>query len=107
MARGELTATVSVELVRRVAEALGAAHERGIVHRDLKPSNLSLVDGDLERIKVLDFGVARVADATSTRTGVMLGTPGYMAPEQARGDRNVGARSDVFALGCVLFECLT
>src|SRR5688500_4273670 len=104
---GGLSATDSVELVRRVAEALGAAHERGVIHRDLKPSNLFLVDGDLERVKVLDFGVARMADASATRTGVMIGTPGYMAPEQARGERNVGARSDVFALGCLLFECLT
>ncbi|HEY5926615.1 MAG TPA: serine/threonine-protein kinase, partial [Kofleriaceae bacterium] len=107
LARGGLTATESVELVRRIAEALGAAHERGVIHRDLKPSNLFLTDGDLERVKVLDFGVARVADVASTRTGVMVGTPGYMAPEQARGERNVGARSDVFALGCLLFECLT
>src|SRR4029079_1752001 len=60
-----------------------------------------------ERVKVLDFGVARMADASATRTGVMIGTPGYMAPEQARGERNVGARSDVFALGCLLYECLT
>jgi eukaryotic-like serine/threonine-protein kinase len=102
-----LSATESVDLVRRVAEALGAAHERGVIHRDLKPSNLFLADGDLERVKVLDFGVARIADASATRTGVMIGTPGYMAPEQARGERNVGARSDVFALGCLLFECLT
>jgi eukaryotic-like serine/threonine-protein kinase len=102
-----LSATESVDLVRRVAEALGAAHERGVIHRDLKPSNLFLVDRDLERVKVLDFGVARMSDTSATRTGVMIGTPGYMAPEQARGERNVGARSDVFALGCLLFECLT
>ncbi len=107
LARGGLSAVESVDLVRRVAEALGAAHERGVIHRDLKPSNLFLADGDLERVKVLDFGVARMADASATRTGVMIGTPGYMAPEQARGERNVGARSDVFALGCLLFECLT
>jgi len=107
LTRGGLTASESVELVRRVAEALGAAHERGVIHRDLKPSNLYLAGGDLERVKVLDFGVARISDTSSTRTGVMVGTPGYMAPEQARGDKNVGARSDVFALGCLLFECLT
>src|SRR6185503_14780107 len=98
IARAGLTPAESVELVRRIAEALGAAHERGVIHRDLKPSNLFLVDGDLERVKVLDFGVARVADASATRTGVMVGTPGYMAPEQARGDRRVSSRSDVFAL---------
>jgi tetratricopeptide (TPR) repeat protein len=109
LAHGGLTAAESIALARRVAEALGMAHERNVVHRDVKPSNLFLPDGDLERIKVLDFGVARITDATrdATRTGVMIGTPGYMAPEQTRGDKDVGARADVFALGCVLFECLT
>jgi serine/threonine protein kinase/tetratricopeptide (TPR) repeat protein len=107
LVRGGLTAGESVELVRRVAEALGAAHEKGVIHRDLKPSNLFLCGGDLERVKVLDFGVARMTDNSATRTGVMIGTPGYMAPEQAKGERNVGSRSDVFALGCLLFECLT
>ncbi|HVK87389.1 MAG TPA: protein kinase, partial [Kofleriaceae bacterium] len=107
LARAQLSVTEGVELVRRIAEALGAAHERGVVHRDVKPSNLWLVDSDLERVKILDFGVARVANTTSTRTGMLIGTPGYMAPEQARGDRHVGPRSDVFALGCLLFECLT
>ena len=102
-----LTPTEAVELVRRIAEALGAAHERGVVHRDLKPSNIFLAGNDLERVKVLDFGVARVTDASATRTGVMIGTPGYMAPEQAKGERRVGSRSDVFALGCLLYECLT
>ncbi len=103
-----LTAAQSVDLVRRVAEALGAAHERGIVHRDVKPSNLFLPDGDLARVKVLDFGVARMVNARGhTTTGVMVGTPGYMAPEQVRGERDIGPRCDVFALGCLLFECLT
>ncbi len=109
LARAGLTAAESVDLARRVAEALGAAHERGVVHRDVKPSNLFLPGGDLDAVKVLDFGVARVTDAgrASTRTGVMIGTPGYMSPEQVRGDRDVGVRADVFALGCVLFECLS
>jgi tetratricopeptide (TPR) repeat protein len=104
-----LSATESIDLARRVAEALGAAHERGVVHRDVKPSNLFLPHRDLERVKVLDFGVARMTDATrfATRTGVMIGTPGYMAPEQVRGEKDVTARVDVFAVGCVLFECLT
>lgn len=103
-----VTAAQSVDLARRVAEALGAAHERGIVHRDVKPSNLFLPDGDLTRVKVLDFGVARLVDARgNTTTGVMVGTPGYMAPEQVRGERDVGPRCDVFAIGCLLFECLT
>jgi tetratricopeptide (TPR) repeat protein len=109
LARVPLTASQSVELARRLAEALGAAHERGVIHRDIKPSNIYLPDGDLERVKVLDFGVARLTDASKmqTKTGVMIGTPGYMAPEQVRGERDVDARADVFAIGCVLFECLT
>ncbi|MEP6863661.1 MAG: protein kinase [Deltaproteobacteria bacterium] len=107
--RTGIAASEAVALVRRVGEALGAAHDRGVVHRDVKPSNLFVVRDDLARVKLLDFGVARVGDGDrfATRTGVMIGTPGYMAPEQARGDRNVGPRADVFALGCVLFELLT
>ncbi|MBV8762950.1 MAG: protein kinase [Deltaproteobacteria bacterium] len=107
--RGDgLDARDAVVLATRVAEALGAAHERGIVHRDIKPSNLFLVGGDPARVKVLDFGVARMqlADDGMTRTGSPIGTPRYMAPEQARGSRDVDVRADVFALGCVLFECL-
>ncbi len=108
MRRG-ITAPDAIALIRRVAEALGAAHDKGVVHRDVKPSNLWLPANDLEQVKVLDFGVARISagDKFSTRTGIMIGTPGYMAPEQARGDRDVGPRADVFALGCVLFEALT
>ena len=103
-----LSIAESVGLVRRVAEALAVAHARGILHRDIKPSNLYLQGGRLEGIKVLDFGIARFEGQNSaTRTGVALGTPGYMAPEQARGERELDARADVFALGCVLFECLT
>jgi len=107
--RGDgLDARDAVVLATRVAEALGAAHERGIVHRDIKPSNLFLVGGDPARVKILDFGVARMqtADDGMTRTGAPVGTPRYMAPEQARGSRDVDVRADVFALGCVLFECL-
>lgn len=107
--RGDgLDARDAVVLAMRVAEALGAAHERGIVHRDVKPSNLFLVGGDPARVKILDFGVARLqaADDGMTRTGAPVGTPRYMSPEQARGSRDVDVRADVFALGCVLFECL-
>jgi eukaryotic-like serine/threonine-protein kinase len=106
--RGVLTVEETVELGRRVAEALSVVHARGVVHRDLKPGNLFLVERDIERVKVLDFGVARIGDATPmTTVGDALGTPGYMAPEQARSGQVVDARADVFALGCVLFECLT
>ncbi|HTR52901.1 MAG TPA: protein kinase, partial [Kofleriaceae bacterium] len=96
----------AVRLVQRAAEALGVAHARGIVHRDIKPSNLFLVGGECARVKVLDFGVAHVQADALTRTGAALGTPSYMAPEQARGERRIDARADVFSLGCVLFECM-
>lgn len=104
-----LSAQQSVSFVRSVAEALSHAHALGIVHRDLKPSNLILERGDLERVKVVDFGIARYIDdpAHLTRTGVMVGTPRYMSPEQAHGRRTIDARTDVFALGCLLYSCLT
>jgi eukaryotic-like serine/threonine-protein kinase len=99
----------AVALAQRAAEALGAAHARGVIHRDVKPQNLFLVGGQALDVRVLDFGIARltVGHRVDTGTGVTVGTPGYMAPEQARGARDVDARADVFALGCVLFECLT
>jgi serine/threonine protein kinase len=88
---------------------MAAAHAKGVVHRDVKPSNLFLVGGDVASTKVVDFGVARVTAGAQalTRTGTVLGTVGYMAPEQALGELKVDARADIFALGCVLFECLT
>ncbi len=109
MMRTPLTVRESLALVRRAAEALGAAHARGIVHRDIKPSNLFLVGGVIENAKLLDFGIARSRQATrpATRTGMLLGTPGYMAPEQTLGAKDLTAAADVFALGCVMFECLT
>ncbi|WP_437949881.1 protein kinase [Sorangium sp. So ce296] len=110
LSRQELRVDESVALARKVADALGAAHARGIVHRDIKPSNLFLVDGALDGVKLLDFGIALLADATSRLTGTsaVVGTLGYMAPEQARGDREaLDGCADVFSLGCVLFECLT
>ena len=108
LAREGVTAAAAVPLVRRIAEAIGHAHAHGVVHRDLKPNNVMLVGRDLARVKVLDFGVARVqAEAGMTRTGAAIGTPSYMAPEQARGGRDIDPRADVFSLGCILFECLT
>jgi len=96
-------------LGRRVAEILGRLHARGIVHRDIKPSNLFLRGGAIERVTLIDFGIARYSAGAGdlTRTGTAVGTPGYMAPEQARGERDIDARADVFALGCVLFRCMT
>ncbi|WP_437274861.1 protein kinase [Sorangium sp. So ce375] len=108
LARGPLSIAEGVTLAARVATTLGAVHRLGIVHRDLKPSNLMLVGGAVERATLLDFGIARDIGLTRSLTapGAILGTPGYMAPEQARGDSAVDSRADVFALGCVLFECL-
>ncbi|UQA63046.1 serine/threonine-protein kinase [Polyangium aurulentum] len=102
-----LTVTESLAVAGRLARALGFAHERGVVHRDLKPSNVFLVGGAFDEAKILDFGIAKQEGRTAlTGTGALVGTPGYMAPEQARGELRIDARADVFSLGCVLFECL-
>ncbi|MBK8259592.1 MAG: protein kinase [Polyangiaceae bacterium] len=108
LAERPLTVPQTIALGVRIATALGAAHARGIVHRDLKPNNILLPGRELTLAKLLDFGIARVAAASNpTQTGTIMGTPGYMAPEQARGSRDVAAPADIFSLGCVLFECLT
>jgi serine/threonine protein kinase/tetratricopeptide (TPR) repeat protein len=108
LTRGGLSVRDSLAVVRGAAEALAAAHERGIVHRDVNPRNLFLMSGGL-RVKVLDFGIARPLTTMfgMTLPGTSLGTPGYMAPEQARGGDEIDPRADVFSLGCVLYECLT
>jgi hypothetical protein len=104
-----LTLGEVLTLVGRIANALAMAHARGIVHRDVKPSNIFVVGDEVGDAKLLDFGVARWGDAgrAVTVTGTSVGTPAYMAPEQVRGERVIDARADVFALGCVLYECLT
>ncbi|WP_437759325.1 serine/threonine-protein kinase [Sorangium sp. So ce1389] len=109
LARGPLGVDEALALVHRVAEALSLVHARGVVHRDLKPANLFLQGGQLDQVKILDFGIARDAAATGglTEPGVAIGTPAYMAPEQVRGELDIDARADVYALGCLLFECLT
>jgi serine/threonine protein kinase/tetratricopeptide (TPR) repeat protein len=107
--RSGLTLRESLRLIRDLASGLAVAHAREIVHRDLKPSNVFLRDSSTDGATVLDFGVARrMGDSQGprTRTGTLVGTPNYMAPEQASGERAVGPPADVFALGCILYECL-
>ncbi|MEO8550122.1 MAG: serine/threonine-protein kinase, partial [Kofleriaceae bacterium] len=104
---GPLSIEAVVAIGVRVAEALAHAHAQGILHRDLKPSNVMLVGGDPKRATLIDFGIAKDVQATTlTSTGQLVGTPAYMAPEQASG-REVDARADLFALGCLLHESLT
>jgi hypothetical protein len=109
VARAPLAPEQALELTRRVADALAAAHRRGVVHRDIKPSNIFLCNRAIEQAKLLDFGVARLSSGTRAMTlsGQVLGTIGYMAPEQARERCELSPSADVFSLGCVLFECLT
>ena len=110
IARGPLPMAEALDVCRQVAEGLEAAHEAGVVHRDLKPANVRVTPDGV--VKVLDFGLAKASraddpdSAVRTLEGTVLGTPTYMAPEQARG-RSVDRRVDVWALGCVLYECLT
>lgn len=94
-----------MEITARAAEALAYAHSQGVVHRDIKPANV-MVDAAAGLVKVMDFGVARITDANRTRTGLVLGTPSYMSPEQMAG-RPVDGRSDLYSLGVMLFQLLT
>lgn len=108
LGRGVIGAEATLDLLRRVTEGLAAAHTDGVVHRDVKPNNVMLEQADLGRPKLVDFGIARTdaAGEALTKTGVVLGTPGYMSPEQAMGARDIDARSDVFAIGCLLYRCV-
>lgn len=111
--QGPLGVAEALRIMRQVAGSLGAAHASGIVHRDLKPENVFLVrDQEVvggERAKILDFGIAKLLgdQAVKTKTSAVMGTPAYMSPEQCRGAGRVDQRSDVYALGCLLFTLLT
>ena len=117
IARAPMQLGEVIEIIDQVADALEAAHEKQIVHRDLKPDNVYLAAsrGGRMMVKLLDFGIAKLSSAdgpetgggiAKTRTGMMMGTPGYLSPEQARG-RNVDHRTDIYALGCMTFEVVT
>jgi tetratricopeptide (TPR) repeat protein len=108
LGRGPLPLREAVELAATLADALAAVHARGLVHRDLKPSNVMLAGGVVRRPILLDFGIARrTAAAALTRSGAVVGTPQYMAPEQVRGAATIDGRADLFGLGLILFECIT
>ena len=104
---GQLPLDEALRIVREVADALDYAHAHGVVHRDIKPENILLSDG---QALVADFGIARAVEAAgrtgSPRPGWRIGTPAYMSPEQAAGERGIDGRSDIYRLGCVLYEML-
>jgi serine/threonine-protein kinase len=115
---GKLPLYDVVDLLAQVLSALKASHDKGIVHRDIKPENVYLArrDGCLPLVKLLDFGVSKTISTSEdaneeeldlTRSGMVMGTPYYMSPEQARGDRDLDARVDLYACGVILYEALT
>lgn len=109
--KGPLSVQAAVNIGIQLAHALQHAHEGGVLHRDLKPSNIMVTDYDcaFPQVKIVDFGIAKImeTDATKvTQTGELLGTPQYMSPEQCRGGE-LDARSDIYSLGCVMFEAIT
>lgn len=114
-ARGVLSPPELDKIFTEVAWAVGNAHDLGVVHRDIKPANIFIArEGEHEVTKVLDFGIAKLIDrrleapvGAGTHTGMILGTPSYMSPEQARGERQVDTRSDLWSLAVLAFECLT
>jgi serine/threonine protein kinase/tetratricopeptide (TPR) repeat protein len=109
LARQPLSLAESLALLRSAAQALAVAHQHGVIHRDLKPSNLFLRQGHPHDVVLLDFGLARhtVPSMAMTASQMVVGTPGYMAPEQASSQSQLTPSADIFSLGCVLYECLT
>ncbi|HUQ84348.1 MAG TPA: serine/threonine-protein kinase, partial [Gemmatimonadaceae bacterium] len=109
--QGRLDPTETRRIMKEVAEALAYAHERGVVHRDIKPDNILLCSDDDGRVMVTDFGIARAvtegADSRLTATGMAIGTPAYMSPEQSMGEREIDGRSDLYALGVVGYQMLS
>jgi eukaryotic-like serine/threonine-protein kinase len=119
LSKGPLPAEEALGICRQISEGLEAAHDKGVIHRDLKPANVMISEGD--RVKILDFGLAKALSEEAqsvdsshsptlteamTRPGVILGTAAYMSPEQAKG-KAVDKRADMWAFGCILYECLT
>jgi serine/threonine-protein kinase len=103
MLKGMIGTAEAVDIAAQVAEGLGYAHEHGVVHRDIKPSNIMLLARG--QVKITDFGIARMrASDMKTSTGVVLGTPRYMSPEQAKAEGPVGPSADVYSLSTILFE---
>jgi serine/threonine protein kinase len=112
--RGPLPAGEAIEILDLVCDALEAAHDTGVIHRDLKPDNIFLVASrGGERVKLLDFGLAKLAGrgdpgaVHATKSGILVGTPAYMSPEQARAREDIDHRTDIYALGCVAYRMLT
>lgn len=111
---GQLSPQVALAIVRQIASTLAAAHDRGVIHRGLKPDNIFLIRDvnatGMDRVKVLDFGVAKLqatdAHLFKTATGMVLGEPSYMAPEQCIGSPTIDGRADLYALGCILFHMI-
>jgi serine/threonine protein kinase len=94
-----------ISIVARAAEGLAFAHQQNVVHRDIKPANI-MYEPESDTVKITDFGIARITDSSKTKTGMVLGTPSYMSPEQLAG-KKVDGRSDLFSLGVMLYQMLS
>jgi eukaryotic-like serine/threonine-protein kinase len=118
LGRGRLLPNLAVEIARQMASGMAVAHAKGIIHRDLKPENIFLTGDEsapVPQVKILDFGIAKltgeegssVSASQRTRTGILMGTPLYMSPEQCRGAGAVDKRTDLYSLGCIVYAMLT